>query len=270
MTTLNQAQSFLLDLHAQAQSDAELAKAYETIPEMFIQQARDGFSMPFINAEHVTNIRYSNTPNKDFFRVVIQDCMNEANGISFKIALQGIHDAKRNMIATDRNKSKPDASKGEAYVRNFSSQRILLTQSDIDNGILTANCFEELKGYTDWWEGITSKVGPNKQYDAKLGYSKIRRYLVAKNEAYFIGFQMEVRTNQQENRNQLYTIGIKDIQWSNVFVADKPGLGYAKVGQAGDLGVKTPVEITDRTFHNLSAVTETAPSAPVGFSLPSR
>ena len=155
MTTLNQAQSFLLDLHAQAQSDAELGKAYESIPEMFIQQARDGYSMPFINAEHVTNIRYSNNPNKDFFRVVIQDCMNEANGISVKIALQGIYDAKRNMIATDRNKSRPDTTKGEAYVRNFSSQRILLTQSDIDGGILSQDCFEQLKDYTNWWESIS-------------------------------------------------------------------------------------------------------------------
>lgn len=269
MATLNQAQSFLLDLHAQAQADAELAKAYESIPEMFIQQAREGFSMAYINAEHVTNIRYSNTPNSDFFRVVIQDCLNEANGISFKVSLQGIHDAKRNMIATDRNKSKPNIAAGEGYVRNFSSQRILLTQSDIDAGILTADCFEQLKDYTNWWESISEK-GPNMQYNAKLGYSKIRRYLVAKNEAYFIGFQMEVRTSQQENRSQLYTIGIKDIQWSNVFVADKPGLGYAKVGQAGDMGAKTPVEITDRTFHAPSAVTEAAATAPVGFSLPSR
>lgn len=273
-TTPNAYQSFLLSLYEKGKTDQSFAKAYNSIPDMFIEQARQGYDMAFLNASHVSNARYASGVDNDLFRVVIQDPRSEADGISCKIVLQGFHDSNMNMIASTRVKSRPDKAKGEGYVRNFSSQLIGLSQRSVDAGTLTQDEYNDLLEYTTWWEGVQREHGQNAPYYKDLGFSRIRRYLVAKNSAFFIGFQLEERANTSDRPTDMpITIGTHSIVWSNVFIDSRPGLPYQTVGNADSAGKTAPAPIVEG-YHSITtiAVESQAPatSNTTGFALPPR
>lgn len=274
--TPNAYQSFLVDLYAKGQSEPNYAKAFNSIPWMFIQQAHDGYNMAFLNASHVSNVRYAEGADNDLFRVVIQDPRTEAEGISCKIVLQGFHDANMEMIPASRVKPRPDKAKGEAYVRNFSSRVIGLSQRSVDAGTLSQEDYNDLLEYTAWWEGVQREHGANAPYSKDLGFSRMRRYLVAKNNAFFIGFGLEERQNTSDRPTDMpITIGTHSLVWSNVFVDSRPGLPYQTVGSAVSAGKGAPAPIAEG-YHTIEQVTMTpaavkaADEKTLGFALPPR
>ena len=275
-TTPNAYQSFLLDLYKKGESDQNYAKAYNSIPDMFIEQARQGYDMAFLNASHVSNVRYATaSTNTDFFRVVIQDPRHEVEGISCKIVLQGFHDSKMEMIASSRVRPRPDKAKGESYLRNFSSQVVGFSQRSVDAGSITQEEYADLLEYTAWWEGVEREFGNNATFNKKE-FSRIRRYLVAKNAAFFIGFGLEERQNTSDRPTDMpITIGTHSIVWSNVFIDSRPGLPYQTVGAADSAGKTAPAPIAEG-YHTIETVWSSEPAATTAvapnaaFALPPR
>lgn len=231
-----QTENHALTFIAEICSNQELIATAQSIPEKFVQQVRDGYTSFFVNTELTSDAAFnrSGTGTNNFLRIELRDCTVQGEDeVSFKLKLSGIMNNKNGALTN----MKPGGtmSEGESWLKGFISNRVAISQTDVEDGLLTQSDFDLLKKYAAWWEGIVTTEGSSAPYKK---YSKNRLWLAASNKEFIFTFLMETRNNPTPQPGDLpVVIGIKDMSWSNAhFTNTTPSIGIGRIGKAGGVG----------------------------------
>lgn len=271
MATQNKIENPALDFIKDICSDQELIATAQSIPEPFVQQVRDGYTAFFVNTDLTSDAAFnrSGTGTNNFLRIELRDCTVQGEDeVSFKLKLSGIMNSKNGSLVN----MKPGGtmSEGEGWIKGFISNRVAISQEDVEDGLLTQNDFDLLKKYAAWWEGIVTTEGSSAPYKK---YSKNRLWLAASNAEFIFTFLMETRNNPTPKEDDLpVVIGMRDMSWSNAhFTNTTPSIGIGRIGKAGGVARASDVTLPaiSRSFapkvlpEDDEAATTTAPTAPV-------
>lgn len=245
MSTPNQALAFIKDIAA----NKELSRTYNTMPEVFVDQVRQGYEKHYLDAAMVSDAAYSGkgTSTQDYFRIELRDCLITNEQISFKLKFSGRMNYKTGKMTALRAGGQQQPN--EDWLKGFISNRVAITPEDVEAGLITQEDFNLLSEYAAWWVAVVEEKGENAPY--KL-YAKNRLWLVASNDAYKFQFQFELRNNPAPGVNDIpVVLGITDIEWANAhFSNTTPGVGVARIGIASGVnkGAKQAVPQHTRSF----------------------
>jgi len=209
----NQAAQFIVELY----NDAELDYVYANLPEVFIDQVREGKSKFELDKDLVSDSTYSNRARSesDYFRIVIEDpnlSINEAgevDAIFFKLKLSGVMNFKSGQMIL-ATKGKTELEDDEDWIGGFRSPLLALTKEDVAAELITEAHFIALTKYAKHWQKVCDEEGRDAMYSKS--HSRERLWLTADNEDFLFQFQMVLRTNPKDDTQ---AIGISEIEWSN-------------------------------------------------------
>lgn len=248
----------------------ELAATAQSIPEVFIEQVRKGYTEFFVNTDLVSDAAFTRSgDNNNYLRIELRDCIVQGpDEISFKLKLSGIMNYANGQLTN----MKPGGTmgQGEGWIKGFISNRVAISQEDVDAGLLSQQCFDLLKKYAAWWEGVVTTEGTSAPYKK---YARNRLWLAASNEQFLFTFQMEERNNPTPRPGDLaVVVGLTDMTWKCAhFTNTAPSLSIGRIGVAGGVGRGNGVNVppVSRAFSPRETPEEQNVTAPA-FAGPNR
>lgn len=275
MATLSAAQQYLTNVAQH--SDPEIRKAYSLIPQVFIDQIfgdsqGKSYAQNYLNAGLVSDSNYNNmsTTNTDFFRVeLIDGNVTAAGDPAFKLRITGkMHKETFQMVPMQKG-ALPDNTSD--WLKNFRSDLYVVTRKDVADGLVTEADYQEILEYCKVWQAVGSSAMYTPEHKGN------RLSFVARNTAFLLVFDIQVRPNMNKNRkpsDPLWTPGITNCAWSNVHLLHRQGGQTANsISLAGGLEQVAPAPVVDRQFapvsmNPTSATAAIAPPARNPFATP--
>lgn len=259
-TQLSEAQAYLTQVANHA--DPAIRASYNMIPDVFIQQIfgnAEGkcFVSNFLDASLVSDTNYNNmsVKNTDYFRVeLIDGNVTAAGDPSFKLRITGKMGNDYQMVPMVKG-ALPDGN--SKWLQNFRSDVYQITQQDVAAGKVTEADYQTILEYCKVWK----EVGNNAMYTPQ--HKGNRLSFIARNSAFLLTFQIQVRPNTNPNRkpsDPLWTPGITQCSWNNVFLLHRQGGQTANaITIASSVSEVGPAPVVDRSFTPTTPVASAAP-----------
>jgi hypothetical protein len=226
------AEQFISELY----QDPEMQTVLLTIPEVFIEQAREGYDSFFIDTELMSRSQYTReTGECDLFRVVLEDPILYANGaVAVKLRLNGIIDADGNMVP---HKAGATLQPGQSRLSGFRSTPVVFDNNSVADGVITAQDLEVLQAYAEMWEQEVEDFGESTMYTTEKANKRL--WLVATNADGLVTFDMTLRLNPKTKKP---VIGIQNVLWDNcAFIGVGTGAAMQQpAGKAAAPAVRKP------------------------------
>jgi hypothetical protein len=241
------------------------------IPECFIEQARNAASAFYVDTDLLSHSAYERVGGgeTDLIRIVLEDPkIHDESLVSVKFRLSGLMDPDSGELIPMSKRSTAD---GGEWLKGFRSNRIGFTQAEVDSGLISQEDFNNIISYAHMWAEISEEEGVNAMYSKE--HAKKRLWLVASDEDALLTFEIELRTNPQDDST---AVGMTNVRFRNLHVI---GVGTtqapAELSEAAEVKKgKSRIEIPN--FRNRAASTDdedeeggaVAPAAPKGGKKP--
>lgn len=237
-----------------------LKQVYPVLPEIFVNQAKDGYNKFYLDKYLVSNAQYTglergeNSPT-DYFRLTIIDPeIVDENTLQLKIQLSALINRTNGVIKLFKKEYEPP-TEDETWLPGFYSPLIIFTRDD-----LSERDFNNLVDYAILWKAHNKdlKKGETSPFfiSAKKngGLSNKKLFFAAANEDFSMKFLMCLRKSNEG----VYTIGMTDISLENVMVIGADTSQRAVEAKAEDVKLskkKVELELPTRVAKSTTSST---------------
>jgi hypothetical protein len=203
--TASAAEQFIADLY----SDSALQEALYSIPELFINQAREGYDKFFVDTTAMSRRAYMREDGScDLFRVVLEDpILYDNSTVSVKVRFSGIMDGNGEMVP---HRAGATLQPGQKRLGGFRSTPVVFSPASVEEGLISQADLDTLVAYAEMWEDMIADFGESAMYTTERANKRL--WIVADNADGLVTFDMTLRQNPSTKKP---VIGIENVAWDN-------------------------------------------------------